>query len=107
MNGVEALRDESIEWSVPRLMGWAIEHLFGGGVKLHDTVLLIYGDNGVHRRLHNGVKAILALAQRCSRLLPLFDWGLVIDRVRNRSDLCVDEGSCSTRHDSMTHGMIF
>jgi hypothetical protein len=41
VNGVEALRDESIEWSVPGLMGWAIEHLFGGGVKLHDTVLLI------------------------------------------------------------------
>ena len=52
-------------------VGWTIEHVLRRGVEQHDSLLVIYRDDRVHRRRDNGCQPTLAFANYLLGLFPL------------------------------------
>ncbi len=73
MRAAEPLRDEAVERLPDCFGGWAAEHLLGGGIEDHNALLVVDGDDGIHRRGDHARELCLTLAQRFLRLLVVGD----------------------------------
>ena len=63
VGGAEAFGDEAVE-RLPEGLGRRVaEHPFGGGVEEDDALLVVHGDDGVQRRIHDAGQARLAVAK--------------------------------------------
>ncbi len=62
VRGAVALRQEAVQRCADRLLAPHAEDLLGGAIEQHHVLRCVHGDDGVHRRVHDGVQARLALA---------------------------------------------
>ena len=64
VGSAEALGDEAVDRAAHSLGRRAAEHLLGRRVEQHDALLLIDGDDGIHRRVDDPGQPLAALGQR-------------------------------------------